>query len=167
MSNLAVDRLLEKNLQTYIEVQNAFDECSPEIREVIDDMLEICRDPEADSDEKSRAMSTIIEALFPSLAADHRQLERECLASPDAVEFERQLDEEEAAFADNVRRIMESKNITQTVLAERANVSQPAISNILTRQCRPQKRTVLRLATALDVSPDELWPGFSEPSNDS
>jgi len=50
--------------------------------------------------------------------------------------------------------------MTQEALAAKLGVGQPAISNMLNRQCRPQRRTVLRLAQALGISPEELWPGF-------
>ena len=53
--------------------------------------------------------------------------------------------------------------MTQEQLAAKIGVGQPAISNMLNRQCRPQRRTVKRLATALDVSPEDLWPGIDIP----
>jgi hypothetical protein len=31
---------------------------------------------------------------------------------------------------------------------------------MLQRQCRPQRRNVARMAEALEVPPDTLWPGF-------
>lgn len=49
--------------------------------------------------------------------------------------------------------------MTQDQLAEKIGVGQPAISMMLKRQCRPQKRTVQRLAEALGVAAEELWPG--------
>jgi len=48
--------------------------------------------------------------------------------------------------------------MTQEELAEKTGVGQPAISNMLNRQCRPQHRTVRRFADALGISPEELWP---------
>jgi len=55
---------------------------------------------------------------------------------------------------------MARRGMTQEALAAKLGVGQPAISNMLNRQCRPQRRTVLRLAQALGISPEELWPGF-------
>jgi transcriptional regulator with XRE-family HTH domain len=57
---------------------------------------------------------------------------------------------------------MEERGVTQTELAERIGVGQPAISNMLCRQCRPQKRTVEKIAAALEVAPEELWPPSGE-----
>lgn len=68
------------------------------------------------------------------------------------------LDEEEAAFAARVRKLMHEKGMTQADLAEATGVTQPAIANILNRNCRPQQRTIARFAEALEVDPSELWP---------
>lgn len=43
-------------------------------------------------------------------------------------------------------------------LADRAHCSQPAISQMLNRACRPQKKTILKLAEALNVEARDLWP---------
>jgi transcriptional regulator with XRE-family HTH domain len=56
---------------------------------------------------------------------------------------------------------MDKAGLTQEQLAEKIGVGQPAISMMLKRQCRPQKRTVQRLAEALGVAAEELWPGDS------
>jgi transcriptional regulator with XRE-family HTH domain len=48
--------------------------------------------------------------------------------------------------------------MTQAQLADKLGLGQPAISMMLQRNCRPQKRTVVRLADALGVAPEELWP---------
>ena len=72
------------------------------------------------------------------------------------------MDHEEATFAERLREVMKKKAVTQEQLADRIGVGQPAISLMLQRACRPQKRTVFRLAEALGVSPDELWPNIKE-----
>ena len=48
--------------------------------------------------------------------------------------------------------------MTQHELAERVGCSQPAISQMLNRKSQPQKKTILKLAEALQVQPQELWP---------
>jgi transcriptional regulator with XRE-family HTH domain len=55
---------------------------------------------------------------------------------------------------------MTKSGITQEELAKTVGIGQPAISNMLKRQCRPQKRTVERLAEALKLSPQDLWPNY-------
>jgi transcriptional regulator with XRE-family HTH domain len=68
------------------------------------------------------------------------------------------MDTQEAAFATRVRGLMEAKRISQQELAERVGCSQPAISQMLNRTCRPQKKTILKIAEALNVDARELWP---------
>ena len=53
---------------------------------------------------------------------------------------------------------MTVKCMTQKGLSNRIGCSQPAISQMLNRKCRPQKKTILKLADALQVQPHELWP---------
>jgi transcriptional regulator with XRE-family HTH domain len=53
---------------------------------------------------------------------------------------------------------MTEKCVTQQELAQRIGCSQPAVSQMLNRSCRPQKKTILKLAEALNVRPQELWP---------
>ena len=135
--------------------------CDPEIQAVIREMFAICESADADDDEKNRAMATAVEALFPSLASDSlefadglRKLER-------ANQRASELDAEEATFAERLKAIMDSRDWTQERLAAAIGVGQPAISNMLNRQCRPQRSTVTRLADALGVEPNELWPTWT------
>ena len=43
---------------------------------------------------------------------------------------------------------------------ERMLVLTTAVSMLLSRQSRPQRRTVERFARARGVAPEDLWPGF-------
>jgi transcriptional regulator with XRE-family HTH domain len=70
------------------------------------------------------------------------------------------MNEEEADFAKRLRGLMEVKGLTQAQLATVVGIGQPAVSMMLNRACRPQKKTVLRFAEALGVAPEELWPGI-------
>jgi transcriptional regulator with XRE-family HTH domain len=65
---------------------------------------------------------------------------------------------QEATFAHRVRELMETKRISQQELADRVGCSQPAISQMLNRSCRPQKKTILKIAEALQVQARDLWP---------
>lgn len=71
------------------------------------------------------------------------------------------MDAQEEKFARQRRELMEAKRISQQELAERVGCSQPAISQMLHRKCRPQKKTILKLAEALNVQPCELWPDIA------
>jgi transcriptional regulator with XRE-family HTH domain len=67
----------------------------------------------------------------------------------------------EAAFAATLARLMADRQLTQVQLAERISVGQSAISMLLKRRCRPQRRTLGKLAEALGAPVEELWPGFN------
>ena len=64
----------------------------------------------------------------------------------------------EDVFIERVRNLMERKRISQTDLAGRIGCTQPAISQMLNRRCRPQKQTILKIADALGVDARDLWP---------
>jgi DNA-binding XRE family transcriptional regulator len=86
---------------------------------------------------------------------DAIQKESECASEPD---LDVSLDREEATFAERLRELMDKNGISQTRLAEMIGVGQPAISMMLSRSCRPQLRTVEKIAQALGVSVNSLWP---------
>ncbi len=144
----------------------AYVECSDEIQAGIRGMLEILNDPKTDEDDRNMTLITLADALFPNphdgkLGMDLEESEE--LGAEYSEEMQTAVDEmdrQEETFAARLRMAMEAQGITQEQLAERTGVGQPAISNMLNRQCRPQRRTVLRLAEALSAAPQELWPGF-------
>jgi len=142
----------------------AFMECSDSIQEIVTDMLRVINDPDSDVDDRDMALFTLADALFPNphdgkLGMDLAESEQMGASHSDemrqAIEG---MDAEEATFAERLHDIMARRGVTQEILADKVGVGQPAISNMLNRECRPQLRTVVRLAEALDVRPDELWP---------
>ena len=68
--------------------------------------------------------------------------------------------EEEATFAERLTALLEVKGMSPGGLADAVGVGQPAISMMLARQCRPQRRTVEKIANVLKVAPEELSPGI-------
>lgn len=144
----------------------AYLECSDAVQEVIRDALDILADPETDEDDRDMTLNTLADALFPNphegkLGLDLEESERMGAAhSTETRAAIEGMDAEEATFAERLRAVMAAQNITQEELAERTGVGQPAISNMLNRECRPQRRTVTRFAEALNVAPADLWPGF-------
>ncbi len=108
-------------------------------------------------------MGTIAEALFPCRinGAPGIDLEEEAerLSSHDGTKQVLQtMDQEEAVFADRVAALMKAKGLTQAELAAAIEVGQPAVAMMLARKSRPQRRTVERIAKALGVTPEEIWP---------
>ncbi len=149
----------------------AYVECSDEIQAGIRNMLEILNDPNTDEDDRDMTLATLADALFTDphegkLGMDLEESERlEAGFSEENRSVLEEMDREEETFAARLRIAMENKEITQEQLAVKIGVGQPAISNMLNRQCRPQHRTVIRLANALGVTAGDLWPGFPNEPN--
>jgi DNA-binding XRE family transcriptional regulator len=61
-------------------------------------------------------------------------------------------------FAELVKKLMLQHNMTQTMLAEHLEVSQPTICAIISGQHKPQPKTLERLALVFEVPVSELWP---------
>jgi DNA-binding phage protein len=145
----------------------AYLECSDELQAHARKMLAVLNSPESDHDDRMLAAMTLADVLFPNrehdgmIGADLEEME--ALGAkhfPETRETLERMDHEEAVFAERLRTVMAEKNVSQVSLAEKLGIGQPAISNMLQRQCRPQRRTVLRLAEALGVKATDLWPSF-------
>lgn len=139
----------------------AYLECSAELQQSAREMAAIISAPDSDDDERAMALHTLQQIFFPQAddcAATLEELD-DCAAQlqPDGAAARAALDRQEATFAERLRALMQQHNLTQTELAARAGVGQPAISMMLQRRCRPQQRTVRKLAEALGVSAAALW----------
>ena len=111
-------------------------------RQSVLDMIAIVESPQASRHEKVQARDAIDEAFsVHSLRGD--------------VDWP---SSQESAFAESLRTSMKKKGITQKDLANRIGCTQPAISQMLNRKCRPQRQTIFKLADALGISPRDLWP---------
>lgn len=152
-----------------IEQQPAFYtalmECSDSLRVDSKRLMAIMDAPSASPDDKGRAWHTLLDQfrLLPDTEGRYGM----DLGSSESDAAERfpalareveKMDSQEAQFAEYLRQIMKDKHITQTQLAERINCSQPAISQMLNRKCRPQRTTLDKLAVALQVDVRKLWP---------
>jgi lambda repressor-like predicted transcriptional regulator len=138
----------------------AYLECEPAVQDVIREMVAIINAEDSDPDDIDAALHTLQEALFPALSAEICAADDRMRGSPPFQDAARELDREEQAFADRVRQLMQQLGMTQEQLARETGITQPAVSNILTRAARPQRRTVQRFATALGVAPSDLWPDY-------
>lgn len=140
-------------------------ECSDEIQRVVARMLNILKTPDTSSNERQRALMTLADALSLNPDDDgeygHDLVASESKAAahyPQLAREVEQMNTQETRFANRLRELLESRHISQTELANRIGCTQPAISQMLNRNCRPQKKTILKLAEALDVPPEKLWP---------
>ena len=146
--------------------------CHGELREHAFNMLDAINDPEADAMDREFAAITLAEILYPDVDGSGNYVSYDLSATNWATDFdaaevdavERELDAEEATFAERLLGVMREQNVTQAALAERVGLHQSAISMMLSRDCRPRKRTVTKLAEALGVEPAALWPNFAAKS---
>ena len=58
----------------------------------------------------------------------------------------------------SIRLIRKKKNVSQMELCLRANMSQGFLTNIETGKKEPSVMTLIRIASALDVSPRDFFP---------
>lgn len=153
----ALSNVLMENVKLYVAIRNAYDQCDPEIQAVVDCMIKIWNNEESTEDERKRAIHTIIDAIFSCESVDTLD---SCghLAKRDPGGHNVAMIEEEQTFAQRLGMLMTEKRMTQEDLASAIGVGQSAISNMLGRQCRPQRKTVARIAAALGVETQELWP---------
>lgn len=151
------------NAQLFATFYRAFLECDGEVQKGILEMIHLVNSVETDPDDRIMAIRTISEALFPEddcgeLGIDVEEADKGAVENCDDGHIGlKELEEEERAFAQRLTDAMKEKGLTQKQLAERSGVGQPAISMMLSRNCRPQQRTVCKLAEALGVAPSELW----------
>ena len=140
-------------------------ECSEQLRLDAERLMAIVDDPNSLPGERGRAWNTLLDQ-FHLLPDDEGRYGMDLARSETgaaqrfpllASEVEK-MDSQEALFADRLRQIMKDKNITQQQLAARIECSQPAISQMLNRKCRPQRKTLDKIASALSVDVLELWP---------
>jgi transcriptional regulator with XRE-family HTH domain len=124
----------------------ALAECSDAVQRAVISLCHVVKNPEATPIERRHALTSIADALFADANGDGVAREVETM------------DAQQAKFAHRLRELMEAKRISQMELADRVGCSQPAISQMLNRKSRPQKRTILKLAEALNVNAQDLWP---------
>jgi transcriptional regulator with XRE-family HTH domain len=143
----------------------ALAECEEELRAEAIELFKQLATGELNDEQRFATGALLVEILFPNTdskgAPGLDLVEDEAVASsidPEAKDILARMDEEESFFADRLRELMEAKGLTQAELAAKVGIGQPAISMMLNRACRPQRKTVLRFAEVLGVRPEQLWP---------
>ncbi|MCI0464290.1 MAG: helix-turn-helix transcriptional regulator [Gemmataceae bacterium] len=155
---------LTAELLRFAPLFQAYMECSDELQAHARKLFATLTDPQTDADDRALAAMTLADVLFPNLYQGELGSDlEECEAmgaqhSEETRETLERMDREEATFADRLREVMQERGVTQVQLAEQLGVGQSAIAMMLQRQCQPQRRTVARMAAALGVAPERLWP---------
>ena len=158
MATITATSILNAQSAQFAMFLRAYHECSEAIQGVVDEMSLIIVDETATEEDKEHAAETMVEALFPKLTADMQECITNAMHARVSKGAREELDKEEELFATRLGKAMTAADISQTRLAEMTGVSQPAISNMLNRKCRPHRSTVEKLAKALKVTTAELWP---------
>lgn len=159
--NLDPNRMVSEDFANVLV--RAYLDASDEVRKVIDTMSRIIADPQTDPDDRESCLDTLTEALFPCnhsgmLGVDLEAVRMVPRDGTSAASIEERMAQEEQTFATRLADEMDRKNISQTDLAIALGIGQPAVSMMLNRECRPQRRTVERIAKVLHVDPAVLWP---------
>jgi hypothetical protein len=143
----------------FAEVLPAFDQASAELQSVIRAASQTINDPLATTEERDQANAMIARLLFSlkgagTLGEPIDRDERDNLEKARAGQQRR--DRQQALFAERLEKLLRDKDITQTALAEKVGVGQPAISMLLSRRCYPRRRALEKIAEALGVPVREL-----------
>ena len=144
-------------------------ECDPTIRADALELFADLRSGELDDYQTVATENLLAEMLFPNgddagspgLDLDEAEEMAKAQSPENAIAID-ELDREEELFAVRLKEAMTSAGTTQATLAAKIGVGQPAISMMLSRNCRPQRSTVQKIADALSISPDTLWPSWNE-----
>jgi lambda repressor-like predicted transcriptional regulator len=158
---LGQDEAARDSVRNFI---GAFKECSHDIQQLILRQMESINDPDMDEMDRQTATETVMEALFPCTHTDGRhgidlqESEDNDRHVSDGGAVLAEMDAEEELFAVRLASVMKDKGVSQVELAGRIGIGQPAVSLMLARKCRPQKRTIEKMAKALGVTSEDLWP---------
>jgi len=156
--------------RSFVEIHKALAKADADTRAVVDELVAAIDSEAMDVTELESVFAAIAQVMIPYL---EDSLEPATQANPwDTLSDEekrvaQEMDMEEETFARRLAAEMEVKGVTQTELALRVGVRQSAISMMLSRSCRPQRRTVEKIAQALNVEIGSLWPAYGVTGRES
>ncbi len=123
--------------------------------------VEVAVDPTVSAEQRLEAEKAVLAHLGlesgPKVAA--RAVSREERLSPEQRALRERMDRQEVEFSRRLSQLMAERQMTQTELARLVGVGQSAVSMLLSRKCQPQPRTLGKIAEALGVKVEDLWPG--------
>jgi len=138
----------------------ALSECDPELREQAMELFHQLASGKLDDSERYSTVALIADILFPE--SDELGFPGIDSEVEDAEEADEDDQNQIAHFLEAIKQLMQQRGLSQSELAEKVGIGQSSISMMLKRHCRPQRSTIKRLAVALDVQPDQLWPAFQD-----
>jgi len=132
---------------------------SPEDQADYEQLQQEYRKAESQAD-RQEILLAMVEIMLdePAEGASIESIEREGRSTLEGAAAADRLEREAKVFGSNVKRIRGQSGLTQSALADAANMTQPQISYLERGEHRPQESTVKKLAEALGVSPEELLP---------
>jgi DNA-binding XRE family transcriptional regulator len=142
----------------FAELMEAYLSSGKRIQKVVVEMVYDATDPAATVADRERATAAIAAALFGYLRTEKnfsKVAPSPRSAPPGTRSF---VDDESSGFGYRLKELRMQKNVTQEALAKKIGVRQSAISMMESGQCRPRARTIQKLAQALKVTEDQLWP---------
>ncbi len=151
--------------QSAAKIVCALKECDPDLRVEAENLLAQLASGDLDEHESFATCALLAEILFPNAdddgmlgldLVDAEEIARR--VNPEAPTILDKMDQQEATFATRLRALLEDRGMTQAELADKIGIGQPAISNMLNRKCRPQSKTVKKIAAALGVAAEVIWP---------
>jgi len=165
--NTALKEMLYAGFATSAPIILALEECDDELRIEAIELFKQLESHELDKEQCIATAALLAEILFPN--TDDKGVPGLDLAEAEAIAAATQseakevlstMDNDESMFAQRLRELMDAKGISQMELAAKVGIGQPAVSMMLNRSCRPQRKTILRFAEVFGVSPQELWLDF-------
>jgi DNA-binding XRE family transcriptional regulator len=150
-SDLLVSQVFLEMLPVYLRspesVQTALRECA--------ETLEVSTATEG---ERWEACRVAAQYLFEPQLAEGQLVSAEEFGRSIPAGLREAMHAQDQSFVDNLKRLMNEKGLTQAQLAQAVGVRPSAMSMLLKRRRRPQRRTLEKLAAVLGVAPQELWP---------
>lgn len=147
--------------QSAVEVSlTLFESLKPEDRHELKEMLDEFLECE-DAHERAEVALSIVELIAPEgYFRLEDSVDVDAWVSSDEVTRAAMdnLREKKTLFSGVVRKLIAKHGMTQAQLAEKLEVTQPTVAALVSGQHKPQPKTLKRLADALGVQPEELWP---------
>jgi DNA-binding XRE family transcriptional regulator len=162
--NVDYEQLLVK-CRVFAELMSIYFRCTNRIQEVVNDMVKSIASADTTDEDRERAYGTIAGALLAFAGGEEELSAGQTFRLPIPAETKALMRQQRQALAGRLKSHRVEKSWTQEELARRSGVGQSAISTIESGRCRPQVGTLVKLADALGLDKEDLWPAAREYRN--